>query len=77
MAAWPGDDAKVLRVVACETGRTFNPYIKSRSGKFWGLFQADPDFRRTYGWSGWEVEAQVAMAWRGFKARGWQPWSCA
>lgn len=72
-AAWPGDDAKVLRVVSCETGGTFNPNIRSRSGRYWGLFQADASFRAAYGY-GPSVEEQAAMAWRGFQARGWRPW---
>lgn len=79
--AWPGDDQKMLSVVKCESG--FNPTARSKptkrnpEGKYWGLFQADSDFRATYGWAGWGVEEQAAMAWRGYTARGWQPWSCA
>lgn len=75
-AAWPGNDAAVLKVVSCETGGTFNPNIKSKSGKYWGLFQADPAFRKTYGY-GPSVEQQTAMAWRAFQVRGWRPWTCA
>lgn len=76
-AYWPGDDAKALAVVRCETGGTFNPTIKSKSGKYWGLWQADADFRASYGWAGWGVKEQTEMAWRGYQARGWSPWSCA
>lgn len=71
-AAWPGDDAKVLCLVRKESG--FNPHAKSAGGTYWGLFQADSGFRATYGWAGWGVGEQVRMAWRGFQARGWQPW---
>lgn len=71
-AAWPGDDAKVLRVIRCESN--FNPNARSSSGKYWGLFQADASFRSTYGWGSGSVEDQVAMGWRGYQARGWSPW---
>lgn len=75
-AAWPGDDAKALCVVGRETGQTFNPLIRSRTGKYWGLWQADANFRATYGW-GPSIEQQTKMAWRGFQARGWSPWPTA
>lgn len=83
-AAWPGDDRRALRIVACETGRTWNPRIVSRSGKYRGLWQANADFWRSYGGHAYApradqatVEQQTAVAWRGFKARGWSPWrSC-
>lgn len=74
VALWPGDDRVMLCIVAKETGRTWNPNIKSRTGKYWGLFQADSAFRADYGWAGWGVAEQVAMAWRGYQARGWGPW---
>lgn len=75
-AHWPGDDRAILCIVRKETGGTFNPMIRSRhsGGKYWGLFQADPDFRAEYGWSGWGVAEQTAMAWRGFQARQYGPW---
>lgn len=72
VATWPGDDAKVLRVIKCESN--FNPNARSKSGKYWGLFQADSNFRAAYGWNSGSVEDQVMMGWRGYQARGWQPW---
>lgn len=66
---WPGDDAKVLCLVDEESD--FNP--NARNGIYLGLFQMDGDFRATYGY-GPSVKEQTLAAWRGFQARGWQPW---
>lgn len=72
---WPGPNvAKVIRLVGCETGYTYDPMIRNPSGKYLGLFQADADFRATYGWGSASVEDQTMMAWRGYQARGWSPW---
>lgn len=68
--AWPGtNDGEAVAVAACESG--FNP--AARSGPYLGLFQADASFRRAYSY-GPSVEQQTMMAWRGYQARGWQPW---
>lgn len=78
-AAWPGDDAKVLRVVKCESN--FNPAAVSKSGKYRGLLQADASFWKSYGGLQYapsadkaSVEGQMAVMWRGYQARGWSPW---
>lgn len=84
-AAWPGDDARVLRLVRCETGGTFDPTVvgpTARDGsRYRGLFQMDARFWRTYGGHAYasrpdlaSVEQQTEVAWRGFEDRGWQPW---
>jgi hypothetical protein len=50
---------------------------------YYGGFQADMNFQRAYGpeylrrWgtaNNWPPIAQIHMAWRGWRARGWQPW---
>lgn len=71
-ATWPGsNDSEAVAVARCESG--LNPNARSSSGRYWGLYQADASFRRSYGY-GPSVEAQTRMAWRGYQARGWQPW---
>lgn len=71
-AAWPGSNkSEAVAVAKCESN--LNPSARSSSGRYLGLFQADSSFRRAYGY-GPSVEQQTMMAWRGYKARGWQPW---
>lgn len=55
---------------------------------YWGGFQADLNFQQAYGvgargaryyrrWGTadhWPRFRQIHMAWRGYHARGWQPW---
>lgn len=79
-ATWPGDDGWAIRTTGCETGRTWNPYIVSRTGKYKGLWQMDDPFWAN--WGGLEfapspvalpadiiVERQTEVAARGFY--GW------
>jgi hypothetical protein len=85
--AW-ASGAFARRVVGCESGG--DPAIlDSHTGTtYFGKWQADADFVRTYdGSSAWSWVSsgrftmpewrQDAMAYRGWLARGWQPWECA
>ncbi len=55
----------------------------SSTGKYRGKWQMDADFWQTYGGLQYasrpdaasEAE-QDAVAYRGWQARGWQPWEC-
>lgn len=76
---WPGDDAKALRVVKCESDHV--PTAYNGAGPYYGLFQMDMTFWRTYGGPEFasrpdhaSVEHQTIVAWRGYQDRGWQPW---
>lgn len=80
-AAW-AHSAATVRIFRCESG--WDPRAVNPSGKYRGLIQADADFWATYGGlvyaprpdeaSGVE---QLRVAYRGWRARGWRPWSCA
>lgn len=52
------------------------------AGPYYGWYQTDPDFQRTYGREFvrayghgiWPARAQILTAYRGWRARGWYPW---
>lgn len=80
-ATW-ANTPKARRVAACESGG--NPRSVQRSGVHRGKWQADSGFVRSYAsdlpWRPIETApewAQDVMAYRGWRARGWRPWSCA
>jgi hypothetical protein len=86
-AAW-ASSAQARAVAACESGG--DPGVISVHGgvSYFGKWQADSAFVESYdGTSAWSwvsgnrftmPEArQDAMAYRGYQARGWQPWACA
>lgn len=64
----------------CES--TNNYRAVSKSGKYRGAYQMDADFWGTYGDGSAPTadratpEAQDAAAYKGYRARGWQPWTC-
>lgn len=80
-ALW-ASTAKARAVAFCESSGDI--HAVSATGKHRGKWQADADFWRTYGGLVYaprpelasEVE-QDAVAYRGWLARGWQPWACA
>lgn len=65
----------------CES--TNNYRAVSRTGKYRGAYQMDADFWATYGDGSASTAdratpaAQDAAAYKGYRARGWQPWACA
>lgn len=68
------------KVANCESGGN----IHAVNGQYHGKWQMDPDFWRTYGGLRfasdplYATEAQQDyVAWRGWRARGWEPWQCA
>jgi hypothetical protein len=80
-----------IAVANCESGSgrhgawqshyTGNPHLR---GFYSGKWQMDPDFWRSYGGLAYastpadaSEAAQDAVAYRGYRARGWQPWECA
>jgi hypothetical protein len=73
--------AHALRVANCESNG--NPRAVSRTGKYRGKWQMDADFWRTYGGLKYAPRPDLAteseqdrVAYNGWLARGWQPWSC-
>lgn len=69
-----------VKVANCESGG--NP--RAVNGIYHGKWQMDHDFWRSYGGLRfasdplYATEAQQDwVAWRGWKARGWEPWQCA
>ncbi len=55
-----------------------------RDGAYHGKWQMDRDFWRSYGGLQFASDAadaseseQDIVAYNGYKARGWQPWSCS
>lgn len=79
------------RVANCESGDRSAPDVNTRyngnphlRGKYSGKWQMDSDFWRTYGGLKYASTAadaseteQDAVAYKGYQARGWQPWSCS
>jgi hypothetical protein len=63
--------AKAIRVARCESH--MNPYSRSSSGLYWGMFQFGAYARARYGfaWSPW-VQARAAA--RMVRVEGWGPW---
>lgn len=70
----------------CESGMNYRIVDVNAGVAYYGAWQANEDFWRTYGgdpaflgpapftaprWM------QDRVAWRGYQARGWQPWTCA
>lgn len=79
-AAWASSWA-ARRVAECESGG--NPRAVNPSGKYRGKWQMDRSFWRTYGGLRFASRPDLAteaqqdeVAYRGWLARGWQPWSC-
>lgn len=80
-AAW-ASSRSVRLVFGCESH--WNPRAVNPSGKYRGLIQADATF-----WASWgglryaprpdqaSTGAQLLVAYRAWKARGWEPWTCA
>ena len=71
-----------LAVAECESGRDGS--ARSHTGKYRGKWQMDASFWATYGGLKYasspdyaSVTEQDEVAYRGFLARGWQPWTCA
>lgn len=64
----------------CESGGVYTKL--NPSGKYRGAYQMDADFWRTYGDGSAPTAdkaspaSQDAAAYKGFRARGWQPWTC-
>jgi len=80
-AAWAASP-KAIAVAKCESGG--NPTVVSRTGKYQGKWQMDDRFWASYGGLAFASDPQYAseaqqdeVAYRGWLARGWQPWSCA
>jgi colicin import membrane protein len=80
-AAWAASP-KARAVANCESGG--NPSITNPSGKYQGKWQMDDSFWRSYGGLAFASDPHYAteaqqdeVAYRGWLARGWQPWSCA
>ncbi len=80
-AAWAAS-AKAVAVAQCESRG--NPLSVSASGKYQGKWQMDDSFWRSYGGLEFASDPQYAteaqqdeVAYRGWLARGWQPWSWA
>ena len=71
-----------MRVKKCESGNDYTR--RARTGKYQGAWQADPAFWRSYGGLRFAPNPDAAAPWqqdlvayRGYKARGWAPWTCA
>lgn len=77
--AWPGNDTWALRIVACETGRTFNPRAVNPNGHY-GLFQFALSTWRGVGGRGnpidASVEEQTHRAWILLNRSGPGQWEC-
>ena len=71
-----------MRVKACESGNDYGP--GARTGIYRGAWQMDPSLWRSYGGLRFASRPDAAKPWqqdlvayRGYKARGWEPWTCA
>lgn len=78
-----------IKVANCESGDRSswdhyngNPHL--RDGKYHGKWQMDADFWATYGGKQFASDAadaseaeQDIVAYKGYQARGWQPWTCS
>jgi len=69
-------------VFGCESH--WNPKAVSASGRYRGLAQMDAHFWSSYGGLAYAPRPdeatgleQLMVAYRGWRARGWQPWTCA
>lgn len=79
--AWSRSSA-TMKVKKCESGNDYGP--GSRTGKYYGAYQMDLAFWRSYGGLKFASRPDYAEPWqqdlvayRGYKARGWRPWTCA
>ena len=78
-AAWAWHYGSAATCVRSKEGglTSVNP-----AGPYYGWYQTDPSFQaaygpefyRAYGPGIWPATAQVLTAFRGYRARGWQPW---
>jgi len=81
-----------FRVSNCESGdrhaadvnTRYNGNPHMRDGAYHGKWQMDSQFWRAYGGLTYASDAadaseseQDVVAYRGYLARGWQPWSCS
>lgn len=77
-----------IKVANCESGdRSDNSHYNGNAhlrGKYSGKWQMDSDFWSTYGGRQFGYSAadaseseQDIVAYKGYQARGWQPWSCS
>ena len=80
-AAWAAS-AKARAVAWCESRG--NPLSVNASGKYRGKWQMSSSFWAGYGGLAFAARPELAseaqqdeVAYRGWLARGWQPWSCA
>lgn len=80
-AVWAASP-KAVAVARCESGGS--PTAVNRTGKYQGKWQMDDSFWRSYGGLAFASDPQYAseaqqdeVAYRGWLARGWSPWSCA
>lgn len=78
-AVW-ASTAAARRVADCESDA---PTDVNPSGKYRGKWQMDRDFWKKYGGLRFASRPELAteaqqdlVAYRGWKARGWQPWEC-
>lgn len=79
-AQWARSSA-ARAVAECESGG--NPRAVNATGKYRGKWQMDRDFWRSYGGLRFALLPDLALegeqdevAYRGWLARGWQPWEC-
>lgn len=80
-AAW-ANTPKARAVARCESGGS--PRAVNPSGKYRGKWQMDSSFWAAYGGRAFALtpdraseSQQDLVAYRGWQARGWSPWSCA
>lgn len=71
-----------MRVKECESSNRYGP--EARTGIYQGAWQMDPSFWRSYGGRAFASHPDAARPWqqdlvayRGYRARGWEPWVCA
>lgn len=80
-AAW-ARSSRAVAVSSCESGG--NVRAVSSTGRYRGKWQVSQDFWEAYGGLAFAATADRAteaeqdlVAFRGWLARGWRPWSCA
>jgi Transglycosylase-like domain len=75
--AWMADDAKAIRVAACES--SLDPEAVDPSHTYFGLWQFSVSTWKAYGGPGNDPRAvnayrQTQIAWNLYRSRGWAPW---
>lgn len=82
-AAWPGDDAWVLRNARRESGCSPSAWPGvGYSGPYCGVLQMNREAWNSAGGTDFDscrsrsIEYQVGLAWNLYQARGCQPWGC-